>query len=65
MEMGGAGTFVQNSTGGQYKMGGGIYLDRKIRVFPGGVPVNFGHSLRGISRYFFNQIKILFPTFYG
>ena len=29
-----------------WKGGGGrLFLDRKISIFPGGVPVNFGHSL--------------------
>ena len=50
MEMG-AGTFLQTRIGvaktffAEQNGGAKTYLDRKITVFPGGVPVNFGHSL--------------------
>ena len=47
---GGARTFLNTRIGGPIlfmeKNGGAkTFLDRKIKVFPGGVPVNFGHSL--------------------
>ena len=32
------------------KWGAKTFFDRKIMVFPGGLPVNFGHSLTGIVR---------------
>ena len=47
----GAGTFLQTRIGvvkiffAEQNGGAKTYLDRKITVFPGGVPVNFDHSL--------------------
>ena len=51
MEMGGQELFYKVRLGGGLdffhgsKWGGKrLFLDRKITVFPGGLPVNFGHS---------------------